>query len=103
MNDKALSFLGLAARAGELKSGDDTVLKTVQTKKAQLVIVAGDASANTIKKFTDKTDFYSCPFRVAGTKADLGAAIGKESRTILSVTERGFAKKLIKLIDEEIN
>ncbi|GJM71412.1 hypothetical protein HMSSN036_36280 [Paenibacillus macerans] len=45
--NKALSGLGLAMRAGKLVTGDEVVLKAIRSAEAKLVIVAGDASANT--------------------------------------------------------
>lgn len=90
--DKALSALGMAMRAGQLVTGDETVLKAIRAGKAHLVLVAGDASANTKKKFADKCLTFGAKIIVAYTRAELGAAIGKEERVIIGVTERGFAK-----------
>ena len=45
--DKVYSLLGLAKKAGQLLSGDDTCERTIKSGKAVLVIVAGDASENT--------------------------------------------------------
>jgi len=49
--DKALSMLGLAARAGRIVSGEFTVEKEVKSGRAYLVLIAEDASENTRKKF----------------------------------------------------
>ena len=52
VNEKRiLSMLGLAAKAGNLVSGEFSVEKAVKEHKAFLVIVAGDASDNTKKNF----------------------------------------------------
>ena len=45
--DKALSMLGLAARAGRIVSGEFTVEKEVKSGRAYLVLIAEDASENT--------------------------------------------------------
>ena len=47
--NKTLSMLGLARRAGKVVSGEFSVEKAVKSGKAYLVIVAEDASDNTIK------------------------------------------------------
>lgn len=47
--NKALSYVGLATRAGKLVSGDEIVLKAIRSSEAKMVIVAADASANTLK------------------------------------------------------
>ena len=52
MNDKVISLLGLAERAGKIASGEFAAEKAVKTGKARLIIVAEDASDNTKKKFS---------------------------------------------------
>ena len=51
--DKALSMLGLAARAGRIVSGEFTVEKEVKSGRAYLVLIAEDASENTRKKISE--------------------------------------------------
>ena len=53
MNDKVISLLGLAERAGKIASGEFAAEKAVKIGKARLIIVAEDASDNTKKKFSD--------------------------------------------------
>jgi Ribosomal protein HS6-type (S12/L30/L7a) len=48
---KALNLLGLAIRARQLESGSPTVLDAIRKQRAQLVIIAEDASPNTKKQF----------------------------------------------------
>ena len=47
MNDKVISLLGLAERAGKIASGEFAAEKAVKIGKARLIIVAEDASDNT--------------------------------------------------------
>ena len=58
MNDKVISLLGLAERAGKIASGEFAAEKAVKTGKARLIIVAEDASDNTKKKFSDMCKYY---------------------------------------------
>ena len=51
--DKALAMIGLAQKAGKIVRGEFATEKAVKTGKAALVIVAGDASENTKKMFTN--------------------------------------------------
>lgn len=51
MNNKTLSYLGLSMRAGKLVTGEEIVLKAIRSSEAKMVIVAGDASANTQRNF----------------------------------------------------
>ncbi len=78
---KFYSLLGLCKRANKVAGGE----------------VAGDASANTKKKFHNSASFYEVPILELGTKADLGRAVGEEIRAVLVVTEAGFAAKLQQL------
>ena len=44
--DQIFNFLGLAMRAGKIKSGESVILSDIKTNKIKLVIVATDASDN---------------------------------------------------------
>ncbi|SFE38270.1 YlxQ family RNA-binding protein [Alteribacillus iranensis] len=100
MDNSFHSFLGLAARAGKIKTGEETVLKQMRNQSLHLVIVSGDASPNTQKKFRDKSSFYHVPLRMTSDRERLGQAIGKESRVIIGITDKGFADKLLTMLDE---
>lgn len=97
---KALSLMGLAVRGRNLTSGEDQVLDAIRSGKAFLVVVAKDASDNTKKLFNDKCTYYEIPVRIWGTREQLGHAIGKEMRASIAVTEKGFAEKLVTLMEE---
>ena len=69
--NKVMSYLGLATRAGKVQSGEFSTEKSVKSGKAALVLVAGDASDNTKKKFTNMCTFYKVPIYIYGTKETL--------------------------------
>ena len=96
--NKILSLLGLATKAGKVVSGEFSTENGIKDGKVKLAIVAEDASDNTKKLFTDKGAFYKVPVFVYGTKDDLGHAIGKEMRASAGVTDAGFAAKLTELL-----
>ena len=96
--DKALSMLGLCARAAKLTSGEFSTEKAVKDGKAYLVIVADDASDNTKKKFKDMCSFYEVPIVMYGDKDSLGHYIGKEFRASVAVTDSGFAESIMSAI-----
>ena len=99
--DKVLSMVGLATRAGKAASGEFSTEKAVKRGKAVLVLVAGDASENTKKMFTNMCAFYKVPLRIYGTKETLGRAMGKEYRASIALLDRGFAGSVLKLINPE--
>ena len=82
-------------------TGETAVENAVRAGKAHLVVISGDASGNTTKKFTDKCAYYHVPLRVYATKAELGACTGAEARSCLAVTDRQFADALSKRMEQE--
>ena len=100
-NNRVLSLIGLATKAGKTVSGEFSTEKSVKTGKGLLVIVAEDASENTKKKFRNMCEYYKVPFYLYGTKAELGAAMGKEFRASLAITDTGLANAVRKYLPEE--
>lgn len=99
MNNKAYGMIGLATRARKIVSGEFSTEKAVKAGSAFLVLVACDASDNTKKLFQDKCAYYHVPVRIFGTKARLGAAMGKEHRASVAITDLNFATQIMKHID----
>jgi ribosomal protein L7Ae-like RNA K-turn-binding protein len=91
-------MLGLAMRARKLITGEELVVKAIRQGQVKLVILASDASANTRKKITDKCGSYEVPWAAYGDRISLGAALGKEQRVVIGITDMGFAQKLKQLI-----
>lgn len=98
--NKIYSLLGLAVRSRNAVSGEFAVEKAVKSGRARLVILSGDASDNTVKKFGNMCSYYEVPMFRYGTKEELGHAMGKEVRASLAVTEEGFAKSIRKCLEE---
>ena len=94
--DKVLSMLGLATRSRNVVSGGFATEQAVKSGKASLVIIAEDASGNTRKKYSNMCDFYGVPCVLYGTKSVLGHSMGKEERSILALTDEGFADSIQK-------
>ena len=90
--NKVLSLIGLATKAGKTASGEFLTEREVKSGKAALVIVAGDASENTKKKFRNMCDYYKVPIYFYEDKDTLGHAMGKEFRASLAILDEGFAE-----------
>ena len=99
--NKVLSIIGLATKAGKTASGEFLTEREVKSGKAALVIVAGDASENTKKKFRNMCDYYKVPIYFYEDKDTLGHAMGKQFRASLAVLDEGFAKGIRKHLDTE--
>ncbi|MBM7716445.1 ribosomal protein L7Ae-like RNA K-turn-binding protein [Bacillus thermophilus] len=97
---KGMSLLGLAHRARKVVSGEELVVKEIQSGRAKLVILAKDASHNTAKKIKDKCQYYHVPLRHVDTRKTLGHAIGKDARVVAAILEAGFAEKIAALLYE---
>lgn len=97
---KILQMLGMATRARMMITGEELVVREVRAGNAHLVVISEDASANTVKKITDKCTFFNVEKHVFGSREELGHAIGKESRVVLAITDAGFAGKLSELLNE---
>jgi len=95
---KILTFLGLAQRAGKMVSGSDAVAEAVARDCAYLVLVSEDASEGTAKKiafFARQAGVSFCRF---STRQQLGKFLGKEDRAVAAVLDKGFADRLIQLL-----
>jgi ribosomal protein L7Ae-like RNA K-turn-binding protein len=99
--NKIEQYLGLAARAGRIITGEELVVKAIRNKQVQLVVLADDASDNTRKKVTDKCKSFGVPLRLYADRNRLGHCIGKEQRVVVGVKDAGFARELLKHMEIE--
>lgn len=89
--DKLYRYLGLAARAGRCVSGGYGTEQAIRGGEAYLAVVAEDASENTKKHISDMCASHGVPLIVAGSREQLGAAVGKEYRASVALTDEGLA------------
>ena len=100
MNEKkCLSLLGIARKAGKIKSGEFQTETAIKKGDAFLVLVAEDASDNTRKKFSDQCAYRHVPVRSVFSKEELGHAVGLEMRSALAVTDEGLAGSVLGILD----
>ncbi len=98
--NKWMSLLGLANRAGKTCSGEELVIREIQRNRAKLVLLASDASHNTKKRITNKCEYYNVPLKVVSDRHALGKSIGKEARVAVAITDQGFSRKMIEALDQ---
>lgn len=94
-------MLGLAGRAGKVESGEFCTERAVKSGHAACVIVAMDSSEPTKKMFRNMCTYYKVPLYFYSEKAELGHAIGRESRASVAVTDAGFAGQIGLRIEEQ--
>ena len=88
-NNKVLSLIGLATKAGKTVSGEFSTEKSVKTGKGFLALVADDASENTKKKFRNMCTYYEVPLYFLSDKESL------------AVQDENFAKAIMKALEKE--
>lgn len=101
--DKILSLLGLAYRGRNLESGESPVLSAILSRKARLVLAAEDSADNTKRMLKNRTADTEIPlFEIPCSKSDLGHAIGKQSCSMVAITDSGFALTVLnELVPED--
>jgi len=97
---KLKSLISLSMKAGKVITGEDGCLKAIRGGKAHLVLLATDASANTRKKFSDKSSFYGVPCCCHFSKAEVEGMIGRPNRATVVIACGSFAASMLKLFDE---
>ncbi|QDR80539.1 L7Ae/L30e/S12e/Gadd45 family ribosomal protein [Sporomusa termitida] len=101
MNEqKLMSILGLAQKAGKVVSGDFAVQGALKSGKARLLIIAGDASASTKKEYQYQAQSRNIAVYCTLSKEQLGSSIGKALRAAVVITDEGFVKSVVKTLEE---
>ncbi len=97
MQDKLKGYLGLAARAGRVQSGADTIEKTVRSGGARRLLLDERAGRNTADRLKRLSEYYSITLT---TVPELGQAIGKPGRMAAVLTDEGFDAAIEELLNE---
>ena len=95
--NRGLSMLGLCARAGKLVTGEKACLKAIRAESVYLALLDGAAGGNTEKAIADACAFHGVPL-VKTPEFELGAAIGKPNRMVVTVTDPRFAERILQLL-----
>lgn len=100
MNERLLSFLGIARRAGRLSLGYDSTVEAMTKGSSCLVLLAADLSERTKHSINTAAQGTNTPLIETNIPMEqLGAAVGKATG-IISVNDSGFARKLNALCKE---
>lgn len=92
MNKKALSYLGLAKKAGMLEIGEEYTCATIRAGKAKLVFLALDASDNARRRAEGALHGRNAPLIVAPfSKAEISFQTGRPGCSMAAFTDIGFA------------
>ncbi len=95
---KLFNCLGLCRRAGKCQSGAFAAQKAVRERKARLVLLQADASAETRAKMEALCRERGVPLRLV---PEVGRAIGKDGHVVMAVTDNGFANMILDALASE--
>lgn len=96
--ERLSNLIGLAQRAGKVISGEELVVKAIQSQQVALVFLANDAGPNVTKKVTDKSNYYIVEVSTVFSALELSAALGKP-RKVVAIADAGFSKKMRTLME----
>ncbi|NLT12113.1 MAG: 50S ribosomal protein L7ae [Clostridiaceae bacterium] len=100
--NRVLSFIGLAAKAGRIIAGFDSVSISIGQKTAKLVIIARDTSPGTARKIESLCIKEHVPVYRFFDKNSLGDALGKSPKAIVAVMDENFAREIAVKMDRLI-
>ena len=101
--DKLLSMLGLAYKAGKIVFGSEGVSGAIRSKnRPPIVLLASDASENSVKRITDGCKYYKVDLITAYvTKQEIGHILkGRSDVACVAVTDIGFANAIREIINK---
>jgi ribosomal protein L7Ae-like RNA K-turn-binding protein len=95
MADRALGFVGLAARAGALAVGTSATRAALQNGAIAVVVVAADRSARTKEKVERLARGAGIPTLIGPSAVVLGARIGRGAVQAVGITDDALARGLV--------
>jgi len=99
--DIVLNLISLATKAGKVKTGEFLTTKALQEGYGCLVIIATDTSEKSTERLEGISENYGCKSIIYGTKEELGHFTGKESKSVICITDEGLADAILKKFDNK--
>ncbi len=95
MEEKLLSMLGIARRAGRLAMGFDAAEEAMRNHQAKLLVLASDVSERTDRSICRIAEEYKVPVLRTGFEMDrIGKAVGHKHTGVIAINDSGFAKTI---------
>jgi len=100
-NEQLLGLLGIAAKAGRLHTGEQTVCALAREKRARLILLASDAGSSTERRIRQLAEGTAQPVvRLALGRQALGGAAGKALCAAAAFSDVSFALAFARLLPE---
>lgn len=98
---RALNYLGLARRGGNLAIGEEPVAIACRSSRARLLVLASDAAEHTVRRARSFTQNGKPPVvRSTFTKEELGNALGCNACAMTALTDVALALAFVQALDE---
>lgn len=94
---RIFGLLGLAARAGQVTSGESACVDLIRSGKAIVCLIDANSSDNAKKRLTDSCTHYGVALALLPGDR-LGASIGKPSRKAVCLSKGSFAIQVCSLL-----
>ena len=95
--DRVGGYVGLAARARQIISGEALCRQALNSGKGHLIVLAEDVSEPIRARFTGLSQGKGVPMVIIGTKDDLGRWVGKSARSALLIRDVHLAEAIRKI------
>lgn len=98
----AMTFLGLAKRAGRLTIGEESVKIDARANKAKLILTACDAGRSLGERAQNFSTMAKCPhIALPWTKEELGSLVGRGTPGIMAITDKKMAEAFQMKLEKE--
>ena len=99
---KALQYLGIARKSGNIELGEDNAKALIKAGKARLVLLAADASEGVTKRVNGYVYGFRAPVvRLPFDATELGGALGRAKCSAAAISDLGLAVALTAALAEE--
>ncbi len=100
LKTKLMTMLGFAKKSNNLVAGNEIVSKAIDKGEVKLIFIGSDVSQKSVKNLKNKCNRLNVPYYEILTIVEQSRAIGKLNRTVIGITDNGFAMNIINLISD---
>ena len=92
-DERVLTALGFARKAGKVSSGELSAEKAIKSGKAKAVVLDEAVSEKSRAHWEDMCKYAGVPLIMA---ENVGRAIGREAHTVACITDNGLAQMALR-------
>lgn len=99
MRSKLESYIGFAAKSGNVVSGAAACAAKIEKRQAKLLLIAENTAERTREKLRSIAEKANVPIRIYGDADALSRMTGKPGRSVFVIIDENFAKIIMEQID----